>query len=717
MPTERLILEIDEKGARVVERNVSRIGEGAKKSDDAVKLLRRTLGLLATGATIRALLQYSDAFTRIQNQLRGATTSSQQLTEVTQRLFEVAQRTRQDFETTVGVYDRISNVQKDLGITQDRAIKLQEQLNQAVLASGGNLQQAAEPLSRFVTGLADGSLKGIELTRTLNQLPGVARVIADHLKVNIGELAALADQGKITSQTIIAAFDSQEEKLRKQAEETVPTLREAFTTLNNELINQAGALNKNTGAVDFLAKSMISLSKNMGTVISAAKALIPLLTIVFAQQLVALGVKAVNSTTSAINGLTEGMKLLTTTGMAQMLASLKSLTAAFNQLWKVILANPLVAVGAVAIGAFILQADALKRKEAEVEAQEEKVHKQILEHIRARRAQVVANKEASESFTKFIDALKQENELLKLSEKDREVRQALLEAEKAVGHDLTDQQERQVAALVRQKQALEEANIPLEERLGLLVKQREFQQQAAQLEGALASGKDITDVLAPKPRIEAGDLKGPLGIDQTEVEQTVLTLGELGDEMAYLNHLFRQGVIDQGEYERRMSDLRQTADEFTEGQRLAAAAITSAFDSAIQGLTDSTRTFRDFFMDIANDIFNLTSRILLSQGLAALGLPAFQHGGSFQVGGSGGPDSQMVAFAATPGERVNVSTSTQQQQGQQGQAAPVVVPPPRVVVNFDPRSMLDTLNTSAGDRTLLSFVQRNPAQIKRALGG
>jgi len=34
---------------------------------------------------------------------------------------------------------------------------------------------------------------------------------------------------------------------------------------------------------------------------------------------------------------------------------------------------------------------------------------------------------------------------------------------------------------------------------------------------------------------------------------------------------------------------------------------------------------------------------------------AFQQGGSFTVPGSGGPDSQLVSFAATPGERVSVT--------------------------------------------------------------
>lgn len=40
-------------------------------------------------------------------------------------------------------------------------------------------------------------------------------------------------------------------------------------------------------------------------------------------------------------------------------------------------------------------------------------------------------------------------------------------------------------------------------------------------------------------------------------------------------------------------------------------------------------------------------------------LMGFAGGGSFKVGGSGGTDSQLVAFRATPGERVSVRTPAQ----------------------------------------------------------
>jgi hypothetical protein len=41
--------------------------------------------------------------------------------------------------------------------------------------------------------------------------------------------------------------------------------------------------------------------------------------------------------------------------------------------------------------------------------------------------------------------------------------------------------------------------------------------------------------------------------------------------------------------------------------------------------------------------------------LAEEGLIAMQRGGSFVVPGTGGPDSQRVAFMASPGERVSVT--------------------------------------------------------------
>lgn len=94
--------------------------------------------------------------------------------------------------------------------------------------------------------------------------------------------------------------------------------------------------------------------------------------------------------------------------------------------------------------------------------------------------------------------------------------------------------------------------------------------------------------------------------------------------------------------------------------------------------------------------------------IAGLG---FMTGGEFTVGGSGGADSQMVAFRATPGEKVAVSTPTQVRKGDpngsggQQQAAPQLNQ--RIVNVVDPAMVGDFLATAEGEQVLINVIHRN----------
>jgi tape measure domain-containing protein len=63
--------------------------------------------------------------------------------------------------------------------------------------------------------------------------------------------------------------------------------------------------------------------------------------------------------------------------------------------------------------------------------------------------------------------------------------------------------------------------------------------------------------------------------------------------------------------------------------------------------------------DVANKIVSVGKANAQGGGNLAKSLPGFATGGSFTVGGSGGTDSQLVAFRATPGEKVSINTPGQ----------------------------------------------------------
>lgn len=89
------------------------------------------------------------------------------------------------------------------------------------------------------------------------------------------------------------------------------------------------------------------------------------------------------------------------------------------------------------------------------------------------------------------------------------------------------------------------------------------------------------------------------------------------------------------------------------GQYLASRIREALFDNLASSITDLLRGSRDGKSGGGGAFgwLNAVGSVLKS---FAGGLPGFKTGGSFKVGGSGGADSQLMAFRATPGEMVDI---------------------------------------------------------------
>lgn len=144
-----------------------------------------------------------------------------------------------------------------------------------------------------------------------------------------------------------------------------------------------------------------------------------------------------------------------------------------------------------------------------------------------------------------------------------------------------------------------------------------------------------------------------------------------------------------------------------------AAAISQAIMNTYEGATKALAMGGPFLgpawaaVVIANGMAQVSQ--IRSQQTAG-----FFTGGSFTVGGAGGPDSQMVAFRATPGERVNVATPTQVRKGQQNQAQDNSVPNNTAVkiVNVLDKSVVgDYLKTDEGEKLIVNIIQRNKSAV------
>jgi lambda family phage tail tape measure protein len=154
-----------------------------------------------------------------------------------------------------------------------------------------------------------------------------------------------------------------------------------------------------------------------------------------------------------------------------------------------------------------------------------------------------------------------------------------------------------------------------------------------------------------------------------------------------------------------------------------AGAMRSAFVNAYSGIENAlvdlvTKGKADWSAMVQSMLADLT-RLMLRQAIAAgvgkiAGIPAFATGGSFMVGGRGGTDSQLVAFRASPRERVTVENTSQVAQGdgraQRGRgwdAAGV-----RIVNVMDPNQPLAAMDSPGGERLIVNTMIKNSDMLR-----
>ena len=285
------------RGSRVVEGELNRVGTAA---DRVGGLIRRAFAFVGVGVGVRELINLADTFTALQNRLRVVTNSTAELNDVTDQLFQIAQRTRSSFEGTVELYSRVALSARELGQSQETLLNFTESLNQALILSGATATEAQAGLIQFSQGLASGALRGDELRSVLEQLPVVADIIAQELGVTRGELRELGAEGAITADIIFRAFASAREELGQRFAKTVPTVSQSFQILRNAIIGVVGQFDAAVGPSRALSRAIVFLAENIDTVARLSGTLAGVLVGVLAARGINAAIVGVKALTAAI---------------------------------------------------------------------------------------------------------------------------------------------------------------------------------------------------------------------------------------------------------------------------------------------------------------------------------------------------------------------------------------------------------------------------------
>lgn len=274
----KLRIVIDSRGAEKTAQRVRQElqgitthGEYATKSMDAVSVgIRQLVGQMAGVVTVGAAISKMDAYTGMQNRLKLVTESQEQLNLAMSDTFSIAQKTRSSWENVIQVYQRFQDNAKTLNIDMAKTAELTETVSKAVAISGASTEGANAALVQFGQSLASGVFRGEEFNSVAEQAPGLLKAIATGLGVNIGQLRAMANDGKLTSDILVDALTKSKKSVDELFAKTDVTIGQSLQLLSNEVTKFTGEAGKASGVATTLASSIQILANNLDAIAGIA---------------------------------------------------------------------------------------------------------------------------------------------------------------------------------------------------------------------------------------------------------------------------------------------------------------------------------------------------------------------------------------------------------------------------------------------------------------
>ena len=253
-----------------------------------MSFVRGAAALVGVGLSANAILSAADAYTVLQNKLQNVSETAAQTDEITNRLFETANRTRTPVQETAQAFTRFDMALKNLGKSQDDSLRLTETVNKMLTVSGATATEAGSALLQLSQAFNKGKLDGDEFRSVMELMPNAADAIAKSLGVTRGELLKLAPEGKITAQVMFDAFTAAAAGIDEKFSKTVPTLSQAMTVLKNSATQTFGEINKSLGVTEGISKAIIFLSENMNVLAVALATVGAMLLVAFGPALLGM---------------------------------------------------------------------------------------------------------------------------------------------------------------------------------------------------------------------------------------------------------------------------------------------------------------------------------------------------------------------------------------------------------------------------------------------
>lgn len=250
-------------GQRKVKRELENSTKGLGQFEAKLTQVAKAV---ASYAAALYLIKQSDAFTSMNAQLKLATESTRELAVAQADVKRIAQEAQADIAAVASLYAKVSTSTRELGIAQTQVSDITRSVSLALKVSGASAAESGAAIMQLGQAFASGVLRGDEFNSVAEAAPRLMKALADGIGVPIGQLRAMAAEGKLTSEVLATALPKALRDLEQEAKQ-VQTISGAFQELKNEVMLFVGEQTAANGVVALLTGSIGILKDGLGLLV------------------------------------------------------------------------------------------------------------------------------------------------------------------------------------------------------------------------------------------------------------------------------------------------------------------------------------------------------------------------------------------------------------------------------------------------------------------
>lgn len=212
----------------------------------------------------RGLQSLTDAGTRIDNALKVAGLSGQELERTYKSLRDAAIQNAAPIGTLVQLYSRLSLVQGELGVSGQQIESFSKNIALALRVGGQTAAEASGALLQLSQALGSGVVRAEEFNSIIEGAPVILQAAAAGIKQaegSVAKLRAIMLAGNLSSKALFDGFEAGAPILEERVAGSVFTLGQRFENLQTVLIDTVREFNASSGAANTAGVEIDKLSR------------------------------------------------------------------------------------------------------------------------------------------------------------------------------------------------------------------------------------------------------------------------------------------------------------------------------------------------------------------------------------------------------------------------------------------------------------------------